>query len=121
FLNAYEPLMSISNVRLFTEQVGTLRRLVGQTQRADATDMHAIIAMGQCLATIAYAELIAENSLRLNISEKIVSAVFHLLVRDVNAAAIALGSLPQMDEAARASIRQLVTIAGAHSDDWDFV
>jgi hypothetical protein len=113
--------MQIANVRLFAEQVQAFRRFINESPRTDATEMHLNITLGKCLATIAYAQLIAENAVCLKIHNEMISAIFQLLVADLSAAAFSLACLPRMDEAARGVIRQIVTIPAVSTSDWDSV
>ena len=65
------------------------------------------LAIGQCLATIAYAQLIAENAARLDIPRQMTSAIFHLLVNDLSVFALSLASSPRLDAAGRALSKEL--------------
>ena len=57
---------------------------------AAADDQSLALAMGQCLATICYGQLIAENAVRLKVPNEILSAIFHLLVLDLGACGMLL-------------------------------
>jgi acyl-CoA dehydrogenase len=121
FQAAYEPLMSIPNARLFARQAQQFARFCAAPDRAAATDMHVNIALGQCLATIVYAHLIAENTSRLCIPAPMISAVFQMLVGDLSGAAMMLASFPGIDVARKARLRRMVAIPRASDDDWRFV
>jgi len=80
FLNAYEPLISIANVRLFASRQGVpalhahVSAARGFGHPMDAGDR-------PCMATIGYGQLIAENAVRLGVPVEIVSAIFHTACR----------------------------------------
>ena len=123
FLKAYQPLISIPNVRLFTRQVKAFRLflLASRLKGNQATDLAAGMALGQCLATIAYGQLIAENSIRLGIAPQMVNVIFHLLVGDLSASALALAGYAGVDTVRRLFIRRAVTVPQSVQADWDFV
>jgi acyl-CoA dehydrogenase len=120
---AYRPLQHVPNVRLFGRQVKRFRLfLVGsRARRTDTSDVQCSLALGQCLATIAYAQLIAENAKRLGVAPEMISVIFHLLVGDLSAAALTLASLAQLDAANRFLIRRVVTVPRTCKADWDAV
>jgi len=123
FQDAYVPLRSIVNVRLFAQQARAFGLFVrGDTyNRLLRAETGVELLIGQCQATIAYAQLIAENSVRLNIPAQIISTVFYLLVNDLSVSALTLASYPRLDAASRILVRRLVKVPKAIGDDWDFV
>jgi acyl-CoA dehydrogenase len=122
FLRAYAPLMSIPNVSLFVRQIKRFRLFLGADRsRPDTPDLQYALAVGQCLATIAYAQLIAENAQRLDLPREMISTIFHLLVSDLSAAALTFASLPQLDRVRRFLIRRIVTVPQTTQADWNFV
>src|SRR6185437_10862756 len=82
FERVFEPLASIANVRLLVRQASAFGRLARDNGLAEAPmrNTEGGLAMGQCMATIAYAQLIAENAARLGIAKPLVSAMFHEIV-----------------------------------------
>jgi acyl-CoA dehydrogenase len=124
FLRAYRPLAAmIPNVRLFAKQAKAFALFVrhaspqeiggGGTQRA--------LALGQCLATIAYGQLIAESAVLLGVPPEVVSVVFHLLVVDLAGAVITLASASEPGAAERLLIRRTALVPETAQGDWDFV
>lgn len=92
---SYEPFMSLANVRLFVTQADAFARAMRDADPKDVSSNTLIaVGLGQCLATIAYAQLVAENAVRLSAPSEIVNAMFHGLVLDLSAAATALASSP---------------------------
>jgi acyl-CoA dehydrogenase len=120
FLKAFRTLISIPNVRQFAQQAITFARLVRNRKNLLA-DSEITLAMGECLATIAYAQLIAENSQLLGISDWMISAIFHLLVRDLATTALFIATLPNWGETERSQIRRLIVTPQTRGEDWDFV
>ena len=121
FLNSYAPLKSIANVRLFARQAKAFSLLVNRDQPSIPADMTIGLAIGQCLATIAYAQLIAENAAHLDIPRQMISAIFHLLVNDLSVFALSLASSARLDAAGRTLIKRIVMVPKSADADWDFV
>ena len=125
-LDAYRPLSSMPNVRRFARQVETFGRLVRSREAEQHTeselnkvdDERVILAMGQCLATIAYAQLIAENALVFGVEAPMVSAMFHLLIGDLSAAAANLAGLPGVDKATLRQARRMIAIPMTTEAEW---
>jgi hypothetical protein len=74
------------------------------------------MSLGQCIAIIAYGQLIAENASCLGVPENAISAIFHFLVADLSAAALALASLPELPASARSLVRRMIVVPGPISD-----
>ncbi len=115
---AFEPLMSIENVRLFAKQTEGFASTINDEQYKQAAANSLVsIGLGQCLATIAYAQLIAENATRLQVPPQIMGTIFHELVLELSDAAVTLAS-SQAAILLRGDIRAIPRYAAA---DWDFV
>jgi len=113
FLKAYEPLLSVPNVKLFAKAVKAFQLFVqglavDHTSRAE---MPSTLALGQCLAIVAYAQLIAENIVRLQISRPLTAALFHALANDFNTAALALASCWEPSEVRPIHIRRMIAVS----------
>ena len=123
YLKAYRPLSAVRNVRAFVRQAKAFRHLVRRRPRARATsaDLETSLALGQCLATIAYAQLVAENSTRLDVPAPFVSAIFHSLVSDLSGLALALASIAHLDTATRVSARRMIAVPRTTCAEWDSV
>ena len=123
FLAAFRPLKSIRNVRLFAKQTIAFRQFVrGVPVKADlSADTETALAVGGCLATIAYGRLIAENCMILNVPPPIISAIFHNLIHDLSVSALATATLPRLDHLARRRIRRLIVVPDIRGADWDAV
>ncbi len=123
FLRAYRALRQIPNVRLFVKQVRAFQLFLraGGAALSDRADTQLALALGKCLATITYGQLVAENYLRLNINADLTSVIFHLLVLDLSAAAMALASLSQLGGVNRLLIMRLVSVPKTTSAEWDAV
>jgi acyl-CoA dehydrogenase len=123
FLEAYRPLMVISNVRLFVKQVKAFELFVRKhrpTREAEPRSQ-VELSLGHCLATIAYAQLIAENASCLAVPAPIISTIFHDLVSDLSLAAITLASSSQLSPALKICIQRLVAIPQTAPEAWEFV
>jgi acyl-CoA dehydrogenase len=118
FLISFAPLESIENVPVFIEQAKTFSLFVSRGQNGDETIG---LAVGQCLATIAYAQLIAENAARLGVPSQMISTIFHLLINDLSIFALSLASSRRLDAAGQALIERIVAIPKTTDADWDFV
>ncbi|HKQ48940.1 MAG TPA: acyl-CoA dehydrogenase family protein [Phycisphaerae bacterium] len=123
FLEAYRPLMSIANVRMFVQaakafQLFVRKREMDRTARADRP---LTLALGHCLATIAYGQLAAENAVRLHVPAEIVAVMFHALVCDFNAAALALASRAEREAIPSFLFRRLISVPRIADQDRAFV
>jgi acyl-CoA dehydrogenase len=123
YLRAYVGLLRIPNVRQFAKQARAFRRFVRGRPSAsfDPADTQLALAVGQCVATLAYGQLIAEHSCRLDVEPQMVSAIFHLLVADLSAAALAVEAMPQLDATDRARVHRMVSAPRTPQADWDWV
>jgi acyl-CoA dehydrogenase len=123
YLDAYRGLQALPNVASFVRQVETFRKVAARVKarNADPADSEITMTLGQCFATIAFGQLVAENLMRLAMPEELASAVFHGLVEDLSGFAIQLAALPPFDDSARDEIQQMIEIPKTRSIDWDFV
>lgn len=123
FQKSYEPLMDVPNVRLFVRQIeGFARFLTGnRLQRALASGTEITLALGQCQATIAYAQLIAENCVRVGIAREMVSLIFHSLVSDMSVSALALASSPLQGAEDKAALSPMIVHAQTTTEEYEFV
>jgi acyl-CoA dehydrogenase len=117
---AYQPFMSITNVRLFSQQLETLRSMLHtpSLKHIDSADLNLSLAMGRCVAIVAYAQLVAENATRVNLPHAMVSAIFQLLIEDFNATALSMASLPAIQAL---DVKQLILLPQTSCNAWDFV
>lgn len=122
FRSAYAPLLHLGNVRRFDKQVRAFAALASvQKIDADSKDQRIAQALGTCLSIIVYAQLIAENTVLMNIDRPIVSAVFHLLVHELSTAASAFAALPGLNPSARRLAGRLIAIPYTSDADWNCV
>lgn len=120
YINAYKPLASVPNVRIFARQVKAFRLFArSRTLRARAADTQITLALGQCLATIVYGQLVAENAAHCQIPPQMVSAMFHLLISDLSAAVLNLASFNR--DVSRTLLARMVAIPKTSDADWSFV
>src|SRR5439155_16867999 len=123
-LAAYRPLRQHSNVRRFARQVIAFRRFLRHRtspQSEAPGDTQTAIALGHCMAAIAYAQLVAENALRLNLPGQTISVLFHLLVNDLSTSALALGALPGVGPTTRKLLCNTVAVPRTPAAAWEFV
>src|SRR5439155_14107792 len=100
------------------------RRWVRNASAASAAagmDTQIGLMLGQCMASIAYGQLIAENAARLEVAAEMVSVIFGLLVEDLSALALKVASLSQLRAVDRVLLRRMVAVARTGSTDWDAV
>jgi acyl-CoA dehydrogenase len=128
YLRAYESLNGIENVQLLARQAEVFREFTLAGQRTapqsahEVADIGSTLAQARCLATIAYAQLVAENASRFDIAPPVVSAIFQLLVGDLAATAMSLAPLPaHRDSASQELLRRLIVFPKSSSDDWNHV
>jgi acyl-CoA dehydrogenase len=122
YLAAYRPLMSVPNVRIFRRQAKVFRLFVRSCpKRLRSENTEVVLPVAECLAAIVYAQLIAENAVRLQIPTQVISAVFHALVTELSASALKVASCPNIGAVGRAMVRQVVAPPLTRSADWDWV
>ncbi len=121
FLRSYEPLLDVPNVRQFAAQASAFRLFLRRIQSKKELATELDIGLGQCVATIAYGQLIAENAVKLGVAYEMVAAIFHLLVSDLSTSALALAASPGVDEVTGLLIRRVVAVPKTRAKDWDFV
>jgi acyl-CoA dehydrogenase len=123
FLDAFRGFIAIPNVALFVHQAAAFRRFVRdhEADRAGKSDTQISLAFGQCLATIAYAQLVAENASLLHVPAQLVSVIFSLLVADLNSSAMQLASIPSFGAPSSAQIARIITVPRTSSAEWNFV
>jgi acyl-CoA dehydrogenase len=109
FEQAYLPLKSIANVRRFAGQVKRLARFFrgSRGRRFVAAGTDAAITSGKCLATIAYAQLIAERC-ACGVDGHLTSMIFGLLISDISHCALEVASSEHLDAAGRLLLRRAV-------------
>lgn len=120
YLNAYKSLWSAPNVRIFARQAVAFRLFV-KSFHADATAPQAATALGECLAIIAYGQLVAENAAIFDMPSQIVAAMFHLLIDDLSIAALSMASSDFVDAESRILIRRMIAIPRTTAEQWNFV
>jgi acyl-CoA dehydrogenase len=121
FLSAYAPLKTVANVRLFARQSKAFSLWVQSHPPSHSMGTSIELSIGQCLATIAYAQLIAENAVHLKVPAEMISVIFHLLVNDLSSCALSLASCRGLERASGKVIRRVVSIPGTTDAEWDFV
>lgn len=120
FLDAYPPLVRLSNVRRFVAQAKAFARLMRrQSKETPQAGSATNLAVGQALAMIVYAQLVAENAVRLKVSPAIVNAIFHLLVADLTTCALQLAALPQPGPISRALVKKMMRIPRTTAAEWE--
>jgi acyl-CoA dehydrogenase len=129
FLDAHKPLRHLPNVRRFAAQAKVFAKLVrvrksgdgSQSSGADAQDLRINLSLGQCMATIAYGQLIAENIRIFEVPTELTATIFHLLIGDLSTAASGLAALPGVDAPTRGLARRIMAVPKTTGAEWDFV
>ena len=123
YLTAYRPLVAIPNVSKFVSQVRAFRlfKRRGVPVEDPKQDVEVVIALGKCLAAIAYAQLVAEHCVIAEVPAPIVSLVFHQLIEDLSAESMRLSALPQTGAVSRLLLGRVVAIPRTSRRDLDFV
>ena len=84
-------------------------------------DAGVAIAMGKCLSTCAYAQLLAENCAAITLAPALISVIFHGLVEDLSAEALKLSAMFSPDSAQRGLLEQVCRIPSTSAADLDWV
>jgi acyl-CoA dehydrogenase len=114
-LRAFRAHKPVANVRQFARQAKAFRDFARtlRAQRNAVTDTQLAMALGQCVAIIAYAQLISESASRLNTPQDILAEIFHFLVSDLSTTAMVLASLPELEASSRAILQRMLVIPTA--------
>jgi len=122
FGDAYHSLRALPNVASFAHQVEAFQDFIRHNKTDDgAWDLQVTMALGQCFSTIAYGQLVAENSTRLKVPDELTSVIFSTLVADLSTFALQLASIPRIDESMRKWILRIVEIPKTSASDWDWI
>ena len=126
FLRAYQSLRGVLNVRLFIRQAEAFSRFIhgygaDSTFTAIMDDTETALAVAQCMATITYAQLIAENATLFNVAPEMISTIFHSLVADLSVSALTLASVRRLDTPRRVLARRLIAVPRTTAREWGFV
>jgi hypothetical protein len=84
---------------------------------SSAADTGLPIAMGKCFSAIAYAQLIAENCLAVQITPAIISVLFHALIEDLSAEVLKLSALFPPGSTQRASLQGVIRVPRTSAAD----
>ena len=121
FLDAYRALAFIPSVRCFARQTKAFELFMQVPEgRPSGGDTRLEIGLGQCLAGIAYGQLIAENCTLLGVPAPLISAIFQALVHDLSVTALTLASSSGLPPRAGKSLRRMVVVCRA-GREWDEV
>lgn len=123
FLDAYRGLMQLTNVQLFVEAVKAFQQaMLGRApDRKIRADTPADLAMGQCQAIVAYAQLVAENAELLGMPDAVVSVIFHALVADFAVAAMTLAAGSSVAAIDPVIIRRMMAVPQNNDAEWSSV
>ena len=119
FLSSLKPWSSLPNVRLFSQQVRRVDRMLKSDHipKAELAAARGDLLLGELLAIIAYAQLIAENALHLNLPAPVVATVFHTLISDLSASALALAASPSCRPIQQLA-RRIVAVPHTTVEEW---
>lgn len=123
FLQVYEPLRSVPNVRSFVKQAETFRLLVegGASALNPAVDAGLSVGLGKCFSTLVYAQLVAENCLLARAAPALVSVIFHGLIEDLGAEALRLAAMFPSGSDPRAVLKRVVRVPRTAATDLEAV
>jgi acyl-CoA dehydrogenase len=109
YARAWRPLSSISNVLVFARQARAFRRFarrfLKETKWAD--DMAATIALGRCLSTLVYGQLIAEHCTAAKVDADLVSVIFGQLVETFSGESLQIAALTRHGDELNRLIRDM--------------
>lgn len=123
YLSAYEPLQSVDNVLIFREQVEAFRLLaqVGVSSLNPALDVGLSVELGKCISTIAYAQLVVENCVAMEVPLATVSVIFHGLIEDLSVESLKLSAMFAAGSRERTMLVPLVRIAETRTADMELL
>ena len=121
FLEAYRPLTGIPAVMSFARQAAAFRKMIRREklEHPNAADTQMTVALGQCMATIALGQLVAENAARSKVLPEITALIYSLLVGELSGLALQLATMPRFGQASRTEILRLVKVPQVRAEDWE--
>jgi hypothetical protein len=107
---AYDPVRHISSARAFADQFDAFRSFArsSSTAAARVDDTETAIAIGKCVSTFAFAQLVAEHVVLLRAPDQIVSLIFGGLVEDMAVLSLQLAATREFSESQRGDLVRLV-------------
>jgi acyl-CoA dehydrogenase len=123
FLQAYESLRAVANVRSFMTQVEAFHLFAarGVSALKPTADAGLLIAIGKCFSTIAYAQLVAENGLAVKVAPEMISVMFHGLIEDLSTESLKLSVMFPAGSAERTQLKDLVRVPETGAADLESV
>ncbi len=123
FLKSYAPLEAVPNVRTFTKQVKAFSLLAAHGVSILNPDVDAglFIAIGKCFSTIAFAQLVAENCVAVNVAPSLVSVMFHGMIEDLAADSLKLSAMFRPGTTERALFKRMVRVPKTIVEDLESV
>ncbi|MEV5720921.1 acyl-CoA dehydrogenase [Amycolatopsis mediterranei] len=121
---AYAEAGHIPNVALFTEQAGSLVKLLTEAapDEAQQADLDFGLALTELFTLIVYGQLILEQAGITGLDDEVVDQIFAVLVQDFSVAAVDLNGKASSTEAqqaiALAALRKPVVDAGRFENVW---
>jgi acyl-CoA dehydrogenase len=121
---AYEQIAHVESVRAFVGQFDAFRSFVRSfdsiaDSRLDDTEL--AIAIGKCVSTVAFAQLVAEHVHLLRAPSPIVSLIFSQLVEDLGMHSLGLAAAGTFSEQQREHLNQMMVQRPIDRSDVDFV
>ncbi len=109
---AYGALPPVPNAALFARQVAVFRRFASAAfvARDHTPDSEVTMAIGACIATAAYGQVVAEKFAAIGTSAPLVSVAFHALVGDFTAEVLRLMAALGACGASRAGLARAVRV-----------
>jgi acyl-CoA dehydrogenase len=89
-------LYDLPNIRLFREQIDTLKGFLATATPSDAQqkDTDFLLALGELFTLVVYGQLILENARLYNVDDDTIDQIFDFMVRDFSKYALGLYSKP---------------------------
>jgi acyl-CoA dehydrogenase len=122
-LQAYAPLRQLENVSVFIEQVQAFRQFAESSKIGIdlAADTGVSIVLGKCLATIVYAQLVAENCVIAEAAPALATLIFHTFIEDLTVEALKLAAMFPAESAERIALQRMVQVPRTSGADYESV
>ncbi|CAN5345507.1 acyl-CoA dehydrogenase family protein [soil metagenome] len=120
---AYQSLSHIASAKRFAEQFDAFQlfaRSLDETSPATGEDTETAIALGKCVSTVAFAQLVAEHGQLLHAPDPIVSLIFHQLIEDFSIEALRLAGASGLSDPQRESLMGVIVRSSIDPADIEF-
>jgi acyl-CoA dehydrogenase len=120
--DSFQNLERIDSARTFSRQFAAFRSFARSFDSpVPADDTETAVALGKCVSTLVFAQLVAEHVSSIGAPDQIVSLIFDQLVEDISTHSLHLAGTNGISDAQRDALMHLVSASKSKVSDVEFV